>query len=148
MEQFNRDKKIFCMILSTRSGGVGVNLTGADTVIFYDSDWNPTIDAQAQDRAHRIGQTRDVNIYRFIAKNTIEENILKKANQKRHLGHLAIEDGNFNIDGLKEEQLRTLVQVYYTLFILVLQLSNFIRVNTPICWPQSKMKLIRPPQKI
>jgi SNF2 family DNA or RNA helicase len=50
METFNRDPKIFCMILSTRSGGVGVNLTGADTVIFYDSDWNPTIDAQAQDR--------------------------------------------------------------------------------------------------
>ena len=47
MEQFNRDPRIFCMILSTRSGGVGVNLTGADVVIFYDSDWNPTIDAQA-----------------------------------------------------------------------------------------------------
>ena len=58
MERFNADSKIFCMILSTRSGGVGVNLTGADTVIFYDSDWNPTMDAQAQDRCHRIGQTR------------------------------------------------------------------------------------------
>lgn len=65
MERFNGDKKIFCFILSTRSGGVGVNLTGADTVIFYDSDWNPTMDAQAQDRCHRIGQTRDVHIYRY-----------------------------------------------------------------------------------
>ena len=64
MERFNADKRIFCFILSTRSGGVGVNLTGADTVIFYDSDWNPTMDAQAQDRCHRIGQTRDVHIYR------------------------------------------------------------------------------------
>lgn len=64
MERFNGDKRIFCFILSTRSGGVGVNLTGADTVIFYDSDWNPTMDAQAQDRCHRIGQTRDVHIYR------------------------------------------------------------------------------------
>ena len=64
MERFNADKKIFCFILSTRSGGIGVNLTGADTVIFYDSDWNPTMDAQAQDRCHRIGQTRDVHIYR------------------------------------------------------------------------------------
>lgn len=64
MERFNADRKIFCFILSTRSGGVGVNLTGADTVIFYDSDWNPTMDAQAQDRCHRIGQTRDVHIYR------------------------------------------------------------------------------------
>lgn len=66
MERFNADKKIFCFILSTRSGGVGVNLTGADTVIFYDSDWNPTMDAQAQDRCHRIGQTRDVHIYRSV----------------------------------------------------------------------------------
>lgn len=66
MERFNNDKRMFCMILSTRSGGIGVNLIGADTVVFYDSDWNPTMDAQAQDRCHRIGQTRDVNIYRFV----------------------------------------------------------------------------------
>ena len=132
------------MILSTRSGGVGVNLTGADTVIFYDSDWNPTIDAQAQDRAHRIGQTRDVNIYRFIAKNTIEENILKKANQKRHLGNLAIEEGNFNIDGLKEQQLRTLVEVnsvnndsllvkiesYLTPFFDEISFEKYSRINS------------------
>lgn len=65
MERFNADKRYFCFILSTRSGGIGVNLTGADTVIFYDSDWNPTMDAQAQDRCHRIGQTRDVHIYRL-----------------------------------------------------------------------------------
>jgi SNF2 family DNA or RNA helicase len=54
MERFNSDSKVFCFILSTRAGGVGINLTGADTVIFYDSDWNPTIDAQAQDRCHRV----------------------------------------------------------------------------------------------
>lgn len=95
MERFNGDKRIFCFILSTRSGGVGVNLTGADTVIFYDSDWNPTMDAQAQDRCHRIGQTRDVHIYRLVSERTVEENILKKANQKRLLGDLAIEGGNF-----------------------------------------------------
>ena len=65
MDRFNMDKRIFVFILSTRSGGIGVNLTGADTVIFYDSDWNPTMDAQAQDRCHRIGQTRDVHIYRY-----------------------------------------------------------------------------------
>lgn len=67
MDRFNADRRIFCFILSTRSGGVGVNLTGADTVVFYDSDWNPTMDAQAQDRCHRIGQTRDVHIYRCPA---------------------------------------------------------------------------------
>ena len=102
MERFNNDRKIFCFILSTRSGGVGVNLTGADTVIFYDSDWNPTMDAQAQDRCHRIGQTQDVHIYRLISEKTIEENILKKAHQKRLLGEIAIEGGNFTTTVLRE----------------------------------------------
>ena len=71
MERFNRDERVFCFILSTRSGGLGVNLTGADTVIFYDSDWNPTMDAQAQDRCHRIGQTRDVHIYRWVGSGNV-----------------------------------------------------------------------------
>uniref|UniRef100_A0A3Q3F0P3 Snf2-related CREBBP activator protein n=1 Tax=Labrus bergylta TaxID=56723 RepID=A0A3Q3F0P3_9LABR len=102
MERFNADRRIFCFILSTRSGGVGVNLTGADTVVFYDSDWNPTMDAQAQDRCHRIGQTRDVHIYRLISERTVEENILKKANQKRMLGDMAIEGGNFTTAFFKE----------------------------------------------
>ena len=106
MERFNNDKKIFCFILSTRSGGVGVNLTGADTVIFYDSDWNPTMDAQAQDRCHRIGQTQDVHIYRLISEKTIEENILKKAHQKRLLGEIAIEGGNFTTTVLREVRFR------------------------------------------
>uniref|UniRef100_A0A7S2S8M9 Uncharacterized protein n=1 Tax=Mucochytrium quahogii TaxID=96639 RepID=A0A7S2S8M9_9STRA len=97
MEKFNRDPRIFTFILSTRSGGLGINLTGADTVIFYDSDWNPSMDAQAQDRAHRIGQTRDVHIYRLICEHTIEENILTKANQKRHLNKLSVEDGQFTV---------------------------------------------------
>lgn len=56
MDRFNNDTRVFCFILSTRSGGLGINLTGADTVIFFDSDWNPAMDAQAQDRAHRIGK--------------------------------------------------------------------------------------------
>ena len=63
MDRFNLSTKYFIFILATRAGGLGINLTGADTVIFYDSDWNPTIDAQAQDRAHRIGQTRQVRIF-------------------------------------------------------------------------------------
>ncbi|PIO74129.1 helicase protein [Teladorsagia circumcincta] len=102
MERFNADSKIFCFILSTRSGGVGVNLTGADTVIFYDSDWNPTMDAQAQDRCHRIGQTRNVTIFRLISERTIEENILRKANQKRRLGEMAIDDAGFTPEFFKQ----------------------------------------------
>mmetsp|Transcript_21660 Transcript_21660/g.32245 ORF Transcript_21660/g.32245 Transcript_21660/m.32245 type:complete len:1962 (-) Transcript_21660:105-5990(-) len=96
MERFNNNSKIFVFILSTRSGGVGVNLTGADTVIFYDTDWNPAMDLQAQDRCHRIGQTREVHIYRLVTKNTIEENILKKSNQKRQMNNMVIGDGEFN----------------------------------------------------
>ncbi|CAH1801795.1 unnamed protein product, partial [Owenia fusiformis] len=110
MDRFNVDKRIFVFILSTRSGGIGVNLTGADTVIFYDSDWNPTMDAQAQDRCHRIGQTRDVHIYRLISERTVEENILKKANQKRLLGDVAIEGGNFTTAFFRENTIKELFE--------------------------------------
>lgn len=96
MDRFNNDNKIFCFILSTRSGGTGINLTGADTVIFYDSDWNPAMDAQAQDRAHRIGQTRDVHIYRLITEHSVEENILKKAQKKKNLDIMVMDQGKFH----------------------------------------------------
>eukprot|EP00578_Thalassiosira_sp_NH16_P013954 CAMPEP_0181124830 /NCGR_PEP_ID=MMETSP1071-20121207/26704_1 /TAXON_ID=35127 /ORGANISM="Thalassiosira sp., Strain NH16" /LENGTH=1058 /DNA_ID=CAMNT_0023210189 /DNA_START=205 /DNA_END=3381 /DNA_ORIENTATION=+ len=96
MDRFNNDQKIFCFILSTRSGGLGINLTGADTVVFYDSDWNPAMDAQAQDRAHRIGQTREVHIYRMVTEHSIEENILTKAKQKRNLDFLVMDEGKFH----------------------------------------------------
>lgn len=102
VDRFNADARVFAMILSTRSGGVGLNLTGADAVVFYDSDWNPTMDAQAQDRAHRIGQTRDVHVYRLVTAATVEENILRKADQKRALGHMAIEDGHFTTSYLRQ----------------------------------------------
>ncbi|WOG88249.1 hypothetical protein DCAR_0207484 [Daucus carota subsp. sativus] len=102
MQRFNTNPKYFLFILSTRSGGVGVNLVGADTVIFYDSDWNPAMDQQAQDRCHRIGQTREVHIYRLISESTIEENILKKANQKRALDDLVIQSGGYNTDFFKK----------------------------------------------
>ena len=98
MERYNSDPRLFAFILSTRSGGVGVNLTGADTVVFYDTDWNPAMDLQAQDRCHRIGQTREVNIYRLVTENTVEENILKKSQQKRHMNNLVIGDGQFTTD--------------------------------------------------
>jgi len=71
-------------------------LTGADTVIFYDSDFNPQMDRQCEDRAHRIGQIRDVHIYRFISQHTVEEAMLRKANQKRSLDDLVIQRGEFD----------------------------------------------------
>ena len=97
-DRFNNDNRILAFILSTRSGGLGINLTGADTVIFYDLDWNPAMDKQCQDRCHRIGQTRDVHIYRFVSEYTIEANILRKANQKRMLDDVVIQEGEFTTD--------------------------------------------------
>lgn len=72
----------FLFMLSTRAGGLGINLYTADTVILYDSDWNPQADLQAQDRAHRIGQTKPVSIYRFCCESTLEEKILERAERK------------------------------------------------------------------
>ncbi|RLV93354.1 Helicase SWR1 [Spathaspora sp. JA1] len=108
-EKFNRDAKIPVFILSSRSGGLGINLTGADTVIFYDSDWNPAMDKQCQDRCHRIGQVRDVHIYRFVSEYTIESNILKKANQKRQLDNVVIQEGEFTTDYFGKFSVRDLV---------------------------------------
>src|SRR5947207_2276206 len=76
---------LFVFVLSTRAGGLGINLTAADTVIFYDSDWNPTVDSQAMDRAHRLGQTKQVTVYRLITRNSIEERILLRAKQKEEV---------------------------------------------------------------
>lgn len=95
VERFNTDSRIFCMILTTRAGGVGLNLTGADTVIFYDTDYNPAVDNQAADRAHRIGQTRPVHVYRLVSEQTVEENILRRANEKRNLESLVISQAGF-----------------------------------------------------
>ncbi|KAG4305210.1 hypothetical protein PORY_001380 [Pneumocystis oryctolagi] len=108
-ERFNNDSRIFVFILSTRSGGLGINLTGADTVIFYDSDWNPSMDRQCQDRCHRIGQTQDVHIYRFVSEYTIEENMLLKANQKRMLDNVVIGEGYFTTDYLNKINWRDLI---------------------------------------
>lgn len=139
MERFNGDMRIFAFILSTRSGGVGVNLTGADTVIFYDSDWNPTMDAQAQDRCHRIGQTRDVHIYRLVSERTIEENILKKANQKRLLGDLAIEGGNFTTAYFKS------VSRGYIFLKKKLLISQISSRRYRICSTSTRTKTMLPP---
>jgi helicase SWR1 len=108
-ERFNNDNRILAFILSTRSGGLGINLTGADTVIFYDLDWNPAMDKQCQDRCHRIGQTRDVHIYRFVSEHTIESNILRKANQKRMLDDVVIQEGEFTTDYFTKLDVREMI---------------------------------------
>lgn len=97
--EFNRpDSKYQCMILSSRAGGVGLNLIGASSVIFYDLDWNPQMDRQCMDRAHRIGQVRDVEVYKMVSEKTVEENILRRANQKSLLDQTVIQEGHFTTE--------------------------------------------------
>ncbi|KAJ2358613.1 swr1 complex component [Coemansia sp. RSA 2618] len=95
-EMFNHDAKWSVFISSTRAGGLGINLTGADTVVFYDSDWNHAMDAQCQDRCHRIGQLREVHIYRLVSQNTVEEAIWRKQCEKRWLDNVVIQQGRFD----------------------------------------------------
>lgn len=91
IDHFNApDSKDFCFILSTRAGGLGINLMTADTVILFDSDWNPQADLQAMARAHRIGQKNPVNIYRLVSKDTVEEEVLERARNKLILEHITI----------------------------------------------------------
>lgn len=95
IHKFNTDANAKVFVLSTRAGGLGLNLVSADSVILFDSDWNPQVDLQAMDRVHRIGQKNPVAIYRLILENTIEEVILAKADAKRNLEKLVIQMGRF-----------------------------------------------------
>lgn len=94
----------FCFLLSTRAGGLGLNLQTADTVIIYDSDWNPHQDLQAQDRAHRIGQKNEVRILRLITSNSVEEKILERANFKLDMDGKVIQAGKFDNKSTNEER--------------------------------------------
>ncbi|XP_069481555.1 chromodomain-helicase-DNA-binding protein 1 [Ambystoma mexicanum] len=92
LDHFNAEgSEDFCFLLSTRAGGLGINLASADTVVIFDSDWNPQNDLQAQARAHRIGQKKQVNIYRLVTKGSVEEDIIERAKKKMVLDHLVIQ---------------------------------------------------------
>lgn len=109
IDEFNEPgSSKFCFLLSTRAGGLGINLATADTVIIFDSDWNPQVDLQAQDRAHRIGQTKPVSVYRFVTEGTVEEKIVERATLKLQLDALVIQQGrlmNQNQNLSKDEML-------------------------------------------
>lgn len=118
INHFNaEDSDDFCFLLSTRAGGLGINLMTADTVIIYDSDWNPQADLQAMARAHRIGQKKPVNVYRLVAKQTIEEEVVTRARNKLFLEYLTIQAGvtdegkalreQFKERGLKMDEAKT-----------------------------------------
>lgn len=114
IDEYNRpDSDKFIFLLTTRAGGLGINLTSADIVILYDSDWNPQADLQAMDRAHRIGQTKQVVVYRFVTENAIEEKVLERAAQKLRLDQLVIQQGRAH-PGVKgpadKNELLTMIQ--------------------------------------
>jgi SWI/SNF-related matrix-associated actin-dependent regulator of chromatin subfamily A member 5 len=103
----------FVFLLSTRAGGLGVNLQTADTVIIYDSDWNPQMDLQAQDRAHRVGQTKQVRVFRFITASSVEEKIVERADKKLYLDAVIIQQGRLlesNGNKLANSELQNMVR--------------------------------------
>ncbi|KAF2819188.1 hypothetical protein CC86DRAFT_147719 [Ophiobolus disseminans] len=105
LKEFNApNSDYFCFLLSTRAGGLGLNLQTADTVIIYDSDWNPHQDLQAQDRAHRIGQKNEVRILRLITSNSVEEKILERANYKLDMDGKVIQAGKFDNKSTEKER--------------------------------------------
>ncbi|KAF9890933.1 hypothetical protein FE257_005190 [Aspergillus nanangensis] len=114
LKEFNAPgSDYFCFLLSTRAGGLGLNLQSADTVIIFDSDWNPHQDLQAQDRAHRIGQKNEVRILRLISSNSVEEKILERAQFKLDMDGKVIQAGKFDNKSTNEERdalLRTLLE--------------------------------------
>ncbi|XXG87319.1 hypothetical protein AAC387_Pa11g2033 [Persea americana] len=93
VDTFNNDPSIFACLLSTRAGGQGLNLIGADTVVIHDMDFNPQMDRQAEDRCHRIGQTKPVTIYRLVTKGTVDENVYEIAKRKLILDAAVLENG-------------------------------------------------------
>ena len=94
IDAFNApDSPVFAFLLSTRAGGLGLNLATADTVVLYDSDWNPQVDLQAEDRVHRIGQQRPVTVYRFVTEHSVEMKILQRAERKLQLDALVVQHG-------------------------------------------------------
>ncbi|KAL3650669.1 hypothetical protein CASFOL_007072 [Castilleja foliolosa] len=109
IDRFNaKNSSRFCFLLSTRAGGIGINLATADTVIIYDSDWNPHADLQAMARAHRLGQTNKVMIYRLVARGTIEERMMQLTKKKMVLEHLVV--GKLKTQNINQEELDDIIK--------------------------------------
>ncbi|KAI5192724.1 TATA-binding protein-associated factor [Nematocida sp. AWRm77] len=96
--KFNADPEMAVMYLTTHAGGLGLNLTGADAVIFFEHDWNPMMDLQAMDRAHRLGQKKSVNVFRLITKETIEESIMSLQRFKKYVASIVVNQQNVEIE--------------------------------------------------
>ena len=110
IDNFNNNNNIRTFLISLKTGGYGLNLTSADTVIIVDPWWNPMGENQAIDRAHRIGQTKKVMVYKIITKGTIEEKILDLQQNKKRMFDNIIEEGQSVIKKMDAEQLRKLLE--------------------------------------
>ncbi|KAK6139067.1 hypothetical protein DH2020_027190 [Rehmannia glutinosa] len=112
LKQFNApDSPYFIFLLSTRAGGLGLNLQTADTVIIFDSDWNPQMDQQAEDRAHRIGQKKEVRVFVLVSVGSIEEVILERAKQKMGIDAKVIQAGLFNTTSTAQDRREMLEEI-------------------------------------
>lgn len=111
VRKFNEDPSIDILLLTTKVGGLGLNLTGADTVIFVEHDWNPMNDLQAMDRAHRLGQKKVVNVYRLITKNTLEEKIMGLQKFKMNIASTIVNQQNAGLASMDTNQLLDLFDV-------------------------------------
>jgi len=110
IEDFNRPgSEVFVFLLSTRAGGLGINLATADVVIIYDNDWNPQMDLQAQDRAHRIGQKKQVFVFNLLMENTIEEKILERALKKLKLDEIIVQNGKKKDNSISQNELLSIL---------------------------------------
>ena len=96
-------------LISLKAGGYGLNLTAADTVVHFDPWWNPAVEAQATDRAHRIGQTRPVTVYRLLTRGTVEEKVVRLQAKKRELATAIDENGTGDAAGWSMEDLETVL---------------------------------------
>lgn len=105
VNKFNNDPSYDCLLLTTTVGGLGLNLTGADTVIFVEHDWNPQKDIQAMDRAHRIGQKKVVNVYRLITRGTLEEKILSLQRFKIDVASTVVNQQNAGLGTMETDQI-------------------------------------------
>ena len=123
IQTYNADNsEKFIFMLSTRAGGLGINLYTADVVILYDSDWNPQMDLQAMDRAHRIGQTKQVRVFRLVTENTVDEKIVERAAVKLRLDRMVIQQGRLadskqNLG--KDDMLNMIRQVYFKIMFII-----------------------------
>lgn len=118
VDSFNSNTSIFACLLSTRAGGQGLNLTGADTVIIHDMDFNPQIDRQAEDRCHRIGQTKPVTIYRLVTKDTVDENVYEIAKRKLVLDAAVLKSGE-EVDARGDDvSVKTMGEILSSLLLL------------------------------